>query len=151
MQMAPAVICMCDRCSAVYRLLRSSLRIRWSDITRKQKIGGGNLLLCCTQSSSECAVDWQKESLKILCRCVIALGQAPATGVRCTIPFSSFPWLSTICVSARVIPQSALNYWPGVSRDRGCGVFLSIGCSRDIFYYYRILWPRWKHGWLYHI
>lgn len=38
--MAPAVICMCDRCSAVYRLLRSSLRIRWSDITRKQKIEG---------------------------------------------------------------------------------------------------------------
>lgn len=71
---------------------------------------------------------------EILRRCVIALGQEPATGVRFAFPSSTFSSLSAICLSVRhVIPQSALNYLSRctVSWDGGCSVLLSTSCSGE--------------------
>lgn len=120
------------RCSAVYRLLDFSLRLRWSDITQKKKIEG-NASVVHTECSPVCC--WLTARIpEILCRCVIALGQEPTTGVWFAFPSSTFPWLSAICLPPHVIPHSALNYWPqcAVSWDHGCSFLLSTRCSRDI-------------------
>lgn len=140
-----------DRCSAVYRLFDFSRWIRCSDITQKQKMEGNASSEVHTECSPLCC--WLTAKIpEILCRCVIALGWEPVTGVRFAFPSFTSPWLSALCLSPHVISQSALNYWPwcAVSWDRGCIFLLSTSCSGDIFVIAEI-WTKWKHHCLYQI
>lgn len=98
-----------------------------SDITQKEKIEGKASSVVHTEWSPLCVVDWQQESPKSSADVLLLWVRNLQQEWDLLFFLLQSPWLSAICLSSHIIPQSAQNYWPwcAVSWDCGCSFLLS--------------------------
>lgn len=87
-----------------------------------------------TEWSPLCVVDWQQESPKSSADVLLLWVRNLQQEWDLLFFLLQSPWLSAVCLSSHIIPQSAQNYWPwcAVSWDCGCSFLLSTSCSGDI-------------------